>query len=59
MDSLTTKITEECLACGICMDECPQGAISEGTDIYVIDYEKCDECGSCIDACPSAAIITV
>ncbi|MBR6649659.1 MAG: 4Fe-4S binding protein, partial [Bacteroidaceae bacterium] len=23
-------ITEECVACGTCIDECPQGAISEG-----------------------------
>ncbi len=51
------KITEDCLACGICMDECPNDAISEGEDIYVIDPELCDDCGSCAEACPSEAII--
>ena len=30
------KITDICVACGTCIDECPVGAISEG-DIYKID----------------------
>jgi len=50
-------ITEDCLACGACVDECPNEAISEGTDIYVIDPELCDDCGTCVEACPSEAII--
>jgi len=29
------KITENCIACGTCIDECPVEAISPG-DIYVI-----------------------
>ena len=29
------KITDDCVACGTCMGECPTGAISEG-DIYKI-----------------------
>ncbi len=49
------KITEECLACGSCLSECPNDAIKEG-DIYKIT-ESCLECGLCVEACPVGAII--
>lgn len=49
-------ITDECLACGSCLPECPVEAISEG-DIYVIDAELCTDCGACVDSCPTGAII--
>ena len=45
------KITDECIACGACKDECPVEAISEG-DIYVIDADACIDCGACAGACP-------
>ena len=38
------KITEDCLMCGVCAEQCPNGAISEGDDRYVIDPAKCTEC---------------
>ncbi|UCE26458.1 MAG: 4Fe-4S binding protein [Candidatus Coatesbacteria bacterium] len=44
-------ITDECIACGACIPECPEEAISEG-DIYIIDPELCNDCGSCADVCP-------
>ncbi len=50
------KITEDCVACGTCMGECPTGAISEG-DIYKIDPNVCIDCGTCADACPMGAIV--
>jgi ferredoxin len=56
-DNMAHKITEDCLACGACVDECPNEAISEGDDIYVIDPDLCDDCGTCVEACPSEAII--
>ena len=41
---MATKITEECINCGACEPECPNEAISEGEDIYVIDPNLCTEC---------------
>ena len=38
------KINEECINCGACETQCENGAISEGSDIYVIDPNKCTEC---------------
>jgi len=49
------KISEDCVACGSCIDECPLGAISDG-EIYSIDPEKCSDCGTCVDSCPVGAI---
>ncbi len=48
-------ISEDCIACGTCISECPQEAIKEG-DIYSIDPELCVDCGSCADVCPNEAI---
>lgn len=48
-------ISEDCIACGSCISECPVEAISEG-DIYVIDPDICTDCGTCADVCPSEAI---
>lgn len=48
-------ITDDCIACGTCIDECPVAAISEG-DIYKIESDSCTECGTCVDVCPTEAI---
>ncbi len=48
-------IGEDCVACGTCESECPEEAISEGDDRYVIDAAKCVECGSCEEVCPVSA----
>ena len=50
------KITDNCVACESCIDECPVGCISEG-DIYVIDADQCVSCGTCAAACPNEAIV--
>ena len=48
-------ISDDCVACGTCIDECPQGAISEG-EKYSINPDMCIDCGSCASVCPSEAI---
>lgn len=49
-------ISDDCVACGTCIDECPVGAISEGGDIYEINPDECTECGTCASVCPNEAI---
>jgi ferredoxin len=50
-------INEECISCGACETECPEEAISEGEEIFVIDAAKCTDCGTCVEVCPVEAII--
>ena len=51
-------ITDECINCDVCEPECPNGAISQGVEIYVIDPAKCTECvghfetPQCVEVCP-------
>jgi ferredoxin len=49
------KISEDCTACGTCINECPVEAISEGNR-YKINAEICTDCGACADVCPVEAI---
>jgi len=55
---MATMITEECINCGACEPECPNGAISQGEDIFVIDPNLCTECvgfyeeEACASVCP-------
>lgn len=53
--TMAYKISEDCIACGSCIDECPVDAIFEG-DIYFIDPEICSDCGSCVEVCPVECI---
>ena len=52
------KITDDCVACGLCAPECPVEAIAEGDPIFIIDAEKCTDCGSCKEVCPNDAILS-
>ena len=55
---MSLLINEDCVNCGVCEPECPNEAISEGDDIYVIDWEHCTECvgwyeeAQCVEVCP-------
>ena len=57
------KITDECISCGACEDECKNNAISEGETIFIIDPDKCTECvgnhesPQCAEACPMDACV--
>lgn len=56
-------ITDECINCDVCEPECPNGAISQGEEIYVIDSGKCTECvghydiPQCVEVCPVDCIL--
>ncbi len=50
-------ITDACVKCGTCVDNCPVEAISEGDEKYVIDADVCVSCGTCTDNCPVEAIV--
>ena len=41
---MATYITSECINCGACEPECPNQAISQGEEIFVIDPKLCTEC---------------
>lgn len=56
---MATMITEECINCGACEPECPNEAISEGEDIYVIDPLRCTECVGHFDEEQCAAVCPV
>jgi len=49
-------ISEECISCGSCAQECPVEAISEGDGRYEIDPDICTDCGACEDVCPVEAV---
>lgn len=51
-------IGDECINCDVCEPECPNGAISQGDDIYIINPSLCTECvghhdkPQCMEVCP-------
>jgi Fe-S-cluster-containing hydrogenase component 2 len=61
---MSTMITSECINCGACEPECPNNAISQGDDIYVIDPLLCTECvgfhdyEACAAVCPVDCCVT-
>ena len=40
------KISDDCISCGACADQCPVNAIAEGDGKYEIDADACIECNA-------------
>jgi len=53
------KITSECISCAACESECPNTAITEGTDLFVIAPDKCTECVGFFNTQQCAAVCPV
>jgi ferredoxin len=57
-------ITDECINCDLCADECPNEAITMGSEIFEINPDRCTECvghydaPSCVGVCPVECIVT-
>ena len=60
---MALMITEDCICCNACESCCPNNAISEGEDIFVIDPNACTECvgfydePQCVEVCPVDSIV--
>lgn len=66
---MAVMITDTCINCGACIDECPVEAIVDedenptGEETYYVHSDKCVECVSyhdtpaCAEACPTEGCI--
>ena len=59
----TARAELRAINCDVCEPECPNGAISQGDEIYIIDPDLCTECvghydtSQCVEVCPVDCII--
>lgn len=46
-----------CIGCELCIQNCPQQAISLLWGQAEIDQSRCNQCRLCVEVCPQAAIV--
>ena len=52
--------TEDCTACGSCVEVCPNGVLEiEDTAVSVVNEDECVACEACIEECPMGAITKI
>lgn len=49
---MTYVVTDQCIDCGLCIDECPASAIKQVTGQVVIHPDACTDSGDCVSVCP-------
>ncbi len=60
---MSYTITDDCIACGSCLPECPYGAITEAESRFQVDPRRCPECVGgaesprCAAVCPVGAAV--
>lgn len=46
-----------CIACKICVKNCPEDAFTFENNLARINYEKCTNCMTCVEKCPTKCIV--
>ncbi len=49
-------LKQKCISCGICVQTCPEQALTLGPAGITIDKQRCVLCGRCSEACPTNAL---
>lgn len=55
---ITYRITDECIGCTKCAQQCPASAIElRPHQLHAIDPSRCIRCGTCREVCPVNAVV--
>jgi uncharacterized protein len=49
-------ISDLCVGCGTCMENCPTIAMTLDQDRVLIDFDICIGCNNCMEICPDSAV---